>query len=382
MILIIVIFYQSLFTHRGKAFYNKTILAFKPIFDIILVEKPKKEGNMYFFVNDYNSIAYPEILEALKSSLDEKNPGYGTDSHSKNARNLIKKALGNENVDIYFLPGGTGANIVAAAAGMRQQDSILSATTGHIEGHEAGSIEATGLKIELIDTEDGKLTRESIENFHQKFTTEYMTVPKKVYISNTTEVGTLYKKKELEDIYAYCKENNLYLFIDGARMAAALASEKCDYEIKDLTDLCDIFYLGGTKAGLLFGEALVVVNDDLKKDLNNLIKQKGTMLAKGFISGIMWEKVFEDKKFYLKGSKKAYQMAKILAEGITKKGYSLAYPFESNQVFVLLDEENLEKWQKIAKFEITGEKQGKKIARLVTTFRTTEEDVRGFLGEI
>lgn len=337
---------------------------------------------MYFFVNDYNSIGYPQILDALKDALDEKNPGYGTDPHSENARKLIKKALGNENVDIYFLPGGTGANIVGATAGMRQQDSILSAKTGHIEGHEAGSIEATGLKIELIETEDGKLSRDLIKKSYEKFTTEYMTVPKKVYISNTTELGTLYKKKELEDIYSYSQEKGLYLFMDGARMAAALASEKCDYNLKDLTKLCDIFHLGGTKAGLLFGEALVVVNDELKKDLNNLIKQKGTMLAKGFISGIMWEKVFEDSDFYLKGSKKAYQMAKILAEGLNSKGYDLVYPFESNQVFVKLDEENLKKWQKIAAFEITGQKDGKKIARLVTTFRTREEEIKNFLEEI
>lgn len=337
---------------------------------------------MYFFVNDYNSICYPQILDALKEAIDEKNPGYGTDPHSENARKLIKKALGDENVDIYLLPGGTGANIIGAAAGMRQQDSILSANTGHIEGHEAGSIEATGLKIELIDTEDGKLSRESIENCHKKFTTEYMTVPKKVYISNTTEVGTLYKKKDLEEICAYCKANDLYLFIDGARMAAALASEKCDYGLKDLTKLCDIFYLGGTKAGLLFGEALVVVNDELKKDMNNLIKQKGTMLAKGFISGIMWETVFKDQDFYLKGSKKAYQMAKILADGLDEKGYDLAYPFESNQIFVILDDNQLEKWQKIAQFEITGEKEDKKIIRLVTTFRTKEEEIKGFLEEI
>lgn len=337
---------------------------------------------MYFFVNDYNSICYPQILDALKEAINEKNPGYGTDPHSENARKLIKKALGDENVDIYFLPGGTGANIIGAAAGMRKQDSILSANTGHIEGHEAGSIEATGLKIELIEAENGKLTKDSIKKSYQTFTTEYMTVPKKVYISNTTELGTLYKKKELEEIYAYCRANDLYLFIDGARMAAALASEDCDYDLKDLTKLCDIFYLGGTKAGLLFGEALVVVNNELKKDMNNLIKQKGTMLAKGFISGIMWETVFKDQDFYLKGSKKAYQMAKILADGLDEKGYDLAYPFESNQIFVLLDEKTLEKWQKVAKFEITGQKDGKKIVRLVTTFRTKEEEIKGFLEEI
>lgn len=337
---------------------------------------------MYFFVNDYNSICYPQILDALKEAINEKNPGYGTDPHSENARKLIKKALGDENVDIYFLPGGTGANIIGAAAGMRQQDSILSANTGHIEGHEAGSIEATGLKIELIEAENGKLTKDSIKKSYQTFTTEYMTVPKKVYISNTTELGTLYKKKELEEIYAYCRANDLYLFIDGARMAAALASEDCDYDLKDLTKLCDIFYLGGTKAGLLFGEALVVVNNELKKDMNNLIKQKGTMLAKGFISGIMWETVFKDQDFYLKGSKKAYQMAKILSDGLNEKGYDLAYPFESNQIFVLLDGKTLEKWQKVAKFEITGQKDGKKIVRLVTTFRTKEEEIKGFLEEI
>ena len=265
---------------------------------------------------------------------------------------------------------------------MRQQDSIISAKSGHIEGHEAGSIEATGIKIETIPTEDGKLSKEAIKNFYEKFGAEYLTVPKKVYISNTTELGTVYTKKELAEIYAFCKENDLYFFIDGARMAAALASEKCDYTMKDLTKLCDIFYLGGTKAGLLFGEALVVVNETLKKDLNKLIKQKGTMLAKGFISGIMWETVFKDEDFYLKGSKEAYKRAKILANGLEEKNYELAYPFESNQVFVLLNEKELENWQKIAKFEITGEKNGKKIARLVTTFRTSKEEVQGFLEEI
>ena len=337
---------------------------------------------MYFFVSDYNSIGYPEILDALKEALDEKNPGYGEDPHSKNARKLIKKALRDENVDIHFLPGGTSANIIGASVGMRQQDSILSAKTGHIEGHEAGSIEACGIKIETIPTDDGKLSKNLIQKAYVTFTTEYLTVPKKVYISNTTELGTLYKKKELKEIYQYCKKNNLYLFIDGARIAAALASDKCDYSLKDLTKLCDIFYLGGTKAGLLFSEALVVVNEELKKDLKNLIKQKGTMLAKGFIAGIMWETVFEKEDFYLKGSKKAYQMAKILAEGLEKKGYNLAYPFESNQVFVLLDENQLEKWKKIAKFEMTGEKEGKTVARLVTTFRTAEEEVKNFLKEI
>lgn len=337
---------------------------------------------MYFFVNDYNSICYPEILDALKESIDEKNPGYGFDPHSEKAKSLIKEALGDRDIDIYFLPGGTPANIIGATAGMRQQDSVLSAATGHIEGHEAGSIEATGLKIELIESVDGKISLENLKKAYASFNTEYVTVPKKVYISNTTELGTVYKKKEIEEIYDFCKENGLYLFIDGARMAAALASDHCDYSLKDLTQMCDIFYLGGTKAGLLFGEALIVKDKDLKKDLINLIKQKGSLLAKGFVQGIMWERVFSEDDFYLRGSKVAFEMAKLLASGLVEKGYYLAYPFESNQVFVRLANDEYEKMAKVAEFEIMSEDENEKIIRLVTTFRTSKEDVEGFLEKL
>lgn len=337
---------------------------------------------MYFFVNDYNSICYPEILDALKDSIDEKNPGYGFDPHSEKAKSLIKEALGDRNIDICFLPGGTPANIIGASAGMRQQDSVLSAATGHIQGHEAGSIEATGLKIELIESVDGKISLENLKKAYASFNTEYVTVPKKVYISNTTELGTVYKKKEIEEIYNFCKENGLYLFIDGARMAAALASDLCDYSLKDLTHMCDIFYLGGTKAGFLFGEALIVKNKDLKKDLINLIKQKGSLLAKGFVQGIMWERIFSEDGFYLKGSKVAFEMAKLLASGLVDKGYDLAYPFESNQVFVRLANDEYEKMAKVAEFEIMSEDENEKIIRLVTTFSTSKEDVEGFLEKL
>ena len=337
---------------------------------------------MYFFVNDYNSICYPEILDALKDCLDEKNVGYGFDSHSENARKLIKKALADDSCHIHFVPGGTSANILGLTTGMRQQDSILSAKTGHIQGHEAGSIEATGLKVELISSPTGKLNRDLLEKALEGFDTEFTTSPKKVYISNTTELGEVYSKKELSDIYSFCKENDLYLFIDGARIAAALASDKCDYTMKDLTSLCDIFYLGGTKAGFIFGEALVINNDELKKDFLKLIKQKGAMLAKGFVSGIMWERVFSEEGFYLAGSKEAFQMAKVLSNGLKEKGYTLAYPFESNQVFVNLSDKELIKMEEIAHFEIMESKKDSHIARFVTTFRTTREDVEGFLNEI
>lgn len=261
---------------------------------------------MYFFLNDYNDIGRPEILEAILKAKDEYNIGYGFDSHSENARNLIKKSLKNENVDIHFVPGGTPANVLGVTCGMRQENSVIAATSGHIEGHEAGSIEATGIKIETIKTPTGKLTRKLLEEKLASFNSELVTVPKKVYISNTTELGEVYTKKELEDIYNFCKENNLYLFIDGARLAAALVSEKCDYDISDLCNFCDIFYLGGTKNGLIFGEALVIVNDDLKKSFINLQKQKGYLLAKGFVPGIMFETVFAKEDDYTKGADHAY----------------------------------------------------------------------------
>lgn len=337
---------------------------------------------MYFFLNDYNDIARPEIIEALVKAKDEYNVGYGFDNHSENARNLIKKALKNENIDIHFVPGGTPANVLGVACGMKQENSVIAATSGHIQDHEAGSIEATGIKIETIKTPTGKLTRKLLEEKLANFNSELVTVPKKVYISNTTELGEVYTKKELEDIYNFCKENNLYLFIDGARLAAALASEKCDYQISDLSKLCDIFYLGGTKNGLMLGEALVIVNDELKKNFINLQKQKGYLLAKSFVPGIMFETVFKKENGYVDGATNAYKMAKKLAQGFVDKEYELAYPFESNQVFVKLSDSEIDKFKDFAAFELMGDMDGKKIARFVTTYRTSIEEVDGFLSKI
>ena len=337
---------------------------------------------MYFFLNDYNDIGRPEILEAILKAKDEYNIGYGFDSHSEKARNLIKKSLNNEDVDIHFVPGGTPANVLGVACGLRQENSVIAATSGHIEGHEAGSIEATGIKIETIKTPTGKLSRKLLEEKLANFDTEFVTVPRKVYISNTTELGEVYTKKELTEIYDFCKKNDLYLFIDGARLAAALASEKCDYEIYDLCNLCDIFYLGGTKNGLMFGEALVIVNDELKKNFINLQKQKGYLLAKGFVAGIMFETIFANENGYTAGADHAFKMAKILAHGFIKKGYELAYPFESNQVFVKLSVSEVEKFKKIAAFELMGDIDNNKIARFVTTYRTSKKDIEGFLASI
>lgn len=336
---------------------------------------------MINFRNDYSDICYPEILDYIKENLDQINPGYGVDDHSKNAEKLIKEKLEDENVDIYFIHGGTGANILGASVGMVAQESIISATTGHIEDQEAGAIEACGIKIETIPTKDGKITKKLLEEKYKSFTNEHHTVPRKVYISNTTEVGTLYSKKDLEEIYDFCKKHDLYLFMDGARLAHAMANEKSDLKFKDLTKLCDIFYFGGTKNGLMFGEALVIVNDNLKKNFRNLQKQKGAMLAKGFITGIMFERLFQDD-LYMKGAKKAYKMAEKLAKGFEEKGYKLAYEFESNQVFVEISKEDIKKWEEFAYFEVGEKRADKFVARFVTTYKSQEKEIEEFLERI
>ena len=336
---------------------------------------------MFNFRNDYSDICYPEILDYIKENLDQINPGYGVDDHSKNAEKLIKEKLEDENVDIYFIHGGTGANILGASVGMMPQESIIAATSGHIEDQEAGAIEACGIKIETIPTDEGKITEKLLEEKYKSFTNEHHTVPRKVYISNTTEVGTLYSKKDLEEIYDFCKKHDLYLFMDGARLAHAMANEKSDLKFKDLTKLCDIFYFGGTKNGLMFGEALVIVNDNLKKNFRNLQKQKGAMLAKGFVTGMMFERLFQDD-LYIKGAKKAYQMAEKLAQGFEEKGYKLAYKFESNQVFVEISDKDIKKWEEFAYFEVGEKRKDKFVARFVTTYKSQEKEIEEFLERI
>lgn len=338
---------------------------------------------MHFFVNDYNDICYPEILDSLKEALDERNLGYSFDDHSENAQKLIKQALGSDEVDIHFVPGGTSANILGVTCGLRPEESVLSPNSGHIQGHEAGAIEATGVKIETIETEDGKLTVELIKDKLSEFGAEYMTVPKKVYISNTTELGTVYSYEEIKEIYEYCKTHDLYLFIDGARLASAIVNEETNLSLDNIVEICDMFTLGGTKNGFLLGEAIVIVNDDLKKGFLNLKKQKGAMLAKGFVTGIMFETVFNMEDGYLKGARHAHKMAEKIAKGIENKGLSLYKKFESNQVFMLMDDLEVQELLKTVDFEVVGKnKDNKNIARFVTTYRTTEEEVKGLLNSL
>ena len=337
---------------------------------------------MYNFLNDYNDVCHPDILEALVNANNNLMDGYGNDEMTASASEAIKKLLKDDSVDIHLVPGGTSANIVSVTAGLRPEESILAATTGHIQGSEAGAIEATGTKIETIDTLDGKLTVELLEPKLNSFGADSMTVPKTVYISNTSELGTVYTKEDLQELYKFCKDNDLYLYIDGARMIHALASPHSNLEYSDLTSLCDIFTIGGTKNGLMYGEAVVIVNDELKRNFLNLMKQKGAMMAKGFVLGTSFYQAFKDDEFFIGLANHAYKMSELLSEGLTQKGYSLEYPHESNQVFIRVNKEEFEKISSIAKITKFGQVDEDIIIRLITTYRTTEESINNFLNEL
>jgi threonine aldolase len=333
---------------------------------------------MYSFLNDYSEGAHPRILEMLNKYNYEQNTGYGTDIHCENAKGYIRKLLNREDVDIHFIPGGTQANTIAISSFLRPHQGVISADTGHIHTHETGAIEAAGHKIIAMPNIDGKLTPDEIIKAIEAHTDEHTIQPKMVYISNSTELGSIYKKSELIDIHKVCKENDLILFLDGARLGSALTSDTNDVDIKDLAELCDAFYIGGTKNGALLGEALVIVNDNLKKDFRYFIKQRGAMMAKGFIMGIQFEALFMDD-LYFELARHANKMAKKLADIIKNNGYSFLVEPCSNQLFPILPNDILKEMEKEFKFIINGKVDDQHTSiRLVTSWATKEESIKAF----
>ncbi|HBA03862.1 MAG TPA: threonine aldolase, partial [Clostridium sp.] len=295
---------------------------------------------------------------------------------------LIKEKIRREDVDVHLLVGGTQTNLTALSAFLRPHEAVIAADTGHVLVHETGAIEATGHKVISVDVEDGKLTRKNIEAVIEEHTDEHMVKPKLVYISNSTEIGTIYKREEVEALSEVCKKHDLYLYVDGARLGSALCSNENNMKIYELAQLVDAFYIGGTKGGALIGEALVICRDTLKKDFRYHIKQKGALLAKGRILGIQFEELFKDN-LYFDLATHANNMAQILKKGIVDAGYSFMINSSSNQVFPILPNKlinSLEKkylfliWEKI-------DKENSAI-RLVTSWATNEEKVLEFIADV
>ncbi|MGO1368346.1 MAG: threonine aldolase family protein [Senegalia sp. (in: firmicutes)] len=330
---------------------------------------------MYSFMNDYSEGAHEKILESLIKYNLEQNVGYGEDKHSEKAKEYIKGHMENQDVDIHFIPGGTQTNLISISSFLRPHEAVIAAHTGHINVHETGAIEATGHKVIAMDSKDGKLSIESIKKALNIHSDEHMVKPKMVYISNTTELGTIYTKNELKEIHNICKENNLILFLDGARLGSALTSKGNDLSLKEIANLVDVFYIGGTKNGALLGEALVITNDKLKEDFRYLIKQKGALMAKGFIAGIQFETLFEDDLFFTL-AKHANQMAEKIVDELENLGYKFYAPSMTNQIFPILSDHILDDLSKEFLYSIEAKvDENNSAVRFVTSWATTEESV-------
>ena len=285
-------------------------------------------------------------------------------------------------VDVHLLVGGTQTNLTAISAFLRPHEAVIAAKTGHVLVHETGAIEATGHKVISVDTEDGKLTRGNIETVIAEHTDEHMVKPKLIYISNSTEIGTIYKKEELEELSQVCREHDLYLYLDGARLGSALCSKENNMEIHELAQLVDAFYIGGTKGGALMGEALVICRDFLKKDFRYHIKQKGALLAKGRLLGIQFEELFKDN-LYFDLAIHANNMAEILKRGIEDAGYSFMINSSSNQIFPILPNGLIKKLEEKYLFMIWEKVDKENSAiRLVTSWATDEKKVLEFISDV
>lgn len=329
---------------------------------------------MIRFESDYLEGALPQIMYRLMSTNFEQTAGYGCDPYCESARELIKKECAAPDADIHFLVGGTQTNMTVIAAALRPHQGVLAAETAHIEAHETGAIEATGHKVITLDSTDGKINAKQVEDYVLRHradeSLEHIVQPAMVYISQPTETGTVYTLSELEELSAVCRRLGILLYVDGARLACALACGGTP-ELPDLARACDVFYIGGTKHGTLFGEAVVILNDVLKKDFRYIIKQHGGMLAKGRLLGLQFDELFSDGSYYEVGRNEV-RLAQKIADAFKKKGIELYYDSPTNQIFPVLSDEQIMKLSETYSFSVQGKTPGGTVTRFCTSWATTD----------
>lgn len=340
---------------------------------------------MIYFRNDYSEGAHPKVLQALVETNLVSTPGYGCDEYCACARELLRERFACPNADVHFLVGGTQTNLTAAAAFLRPWEAVIAADTGHIAVHETGAIEATGHKVYVVPGVDGKLAPDAIRTAvrdHQTGTEEHMVLPRMVYVSDSTELGTIYTRAELQALSDTCRELGLYLYLDGARMAMALTAQGNDLVPEDFAQLCDAFYLGGTKNALLFGEALVIVNNALKPYFRNVMKQHGGMLAKGRLLGVQFAAILQDD-LWLQTARHANELAQRLAAALTAMGVPLYAASPTNQVFPIFTNAQVETLRQDFSFEfIARVDENHSAIRFVTSWATRPEDVETLLEAV
>ena len=331
------------------------------------------------FASDYQQGAHPRILERLAAANMEANAGYGKDGHSEHARELIRYACGAPQAEVHFLVGGTQANAVTIDALLAPWQGVVAADSGHVSIHEDGAIEACGHKVIQLPERDGKLGAANVNalatSWEQDENREHMVMPGLVYISQPTEYGTLYSLRELTALRATCDKHDMRLYVDGARLAYALAAPANDVALADLARLADAFYVGGTKCGALLGEAVVFPRPETCPHFFTLVKRRGALLAKGMITGIQFETLFSDGLYQQIGQRAVVQAGRI-ARAFDDAGCELMYPQQTNQVFVALDEKQyvhlserveMSFWERLA--------DGRTAVRLATSWATVDEDV-------
>jgi threonine aldolase len=336
----------------------------------------------HLFYNDYSEGAHPRILQALSESNLVQEIGYGADSLTLKAIEVIKQKIGNPDVAIHFVSGGTQANQVVLASLLKPHEAVIAVNSAHIAVHEAGAIETTGHKIITAESADGKLRPQQVIDVCDTHTDEHMVKPRVVFISQATEVGTIYNKTEIEALSQICKERGLLFYVDGARLGSALTSEGCDLSLQDLSHLTDAFYIGGTKNGALLGEAIVICNKDLQTDFRYHLKQRGALLAKGRILGAQFLELFKND-LYFDLARHANAMAAKLRDGIRELGYSFQTESTTNQIFPILPNSIIEKLKPVYGFYVWQKiNEEQSCVRLVTSWATTEEATERFLEEL
>lgn len=332
--------------------------------------------------------AHPLIMQRLVETNMEQTQGYGNDCHTENAKRLILSACGLQEKEgkVFFLVGGTQTNTTVIDGLLDRHEGVMAAASSHINNHETGAIEATGHKVLVLPSKDGKLKADDvkryIKDFYRDDTFEHMVFPGMVYISHPTEYGTLYTLKELQELSEVCREVDIPLYMDGARLGYGLAADNTDVTLKDIAALCDVFYIGGTKVGALFGEAVVITRRNLLPHFYPLIKQHGALLAKGRLLGIQFETLFTDN-LYINISRHAIEMAGKLKKAMVEKGYKEYMNSTTNQLFFIMPNSEIDRLKEFATFELWGPRgEMETPVRFVTNWATKEEDIDTFINNL
>ena len=334
---------------------------------------------MIRFDSDYMAGAHPKVLEALVRTNMELTAGYGNDPYTAEAKELIRKATGCADAEVMFLVGGTQTNATVIDGILSRHEGVLAAESGHIAVHESGAIEASGHKVLTLPHYDGKVKAEDVEHFIEEFyadeTYQHMVAPGMLYISQPTEYGTVYSLEELKQLSEVCHNHDIPLYVDGARLGYALGAESADFTLKELSQLADVYYIGGTKVGTLFGEAVVVTNRKLLKNLFPLVKQHGALLAKGRLLGVQFATLFRDGLYERIGAH-GVRLAMRIRKAFERAGYEPIIDSRTNQQFFRLPNRVIDELRQEASFDYWGPRgEVDSVVRFVTSWYTTDEDI-------